>query len=201
MYKQVASFLKLANVLTCPSAKGYTVTTIALWNAHSREKAHLPQYKPEAKEENDREKAHLPQYKPKVEEEIDGEKAHLPQYKPKAEEEIDREKTHLPQYKPKAEEEDDREDGEDAGKGDTEEHAQLLLLGWVRGGAGAVERSGVRWDSESNPSTSSHDTINPIHVPYRKQLNPIHPTWNSLKKQKPCTEVQRLVLKPPYKIP
>ncbi len=32
-------------------------------------------------------------------------------------------------------------------------------------------------------------------------FNPIHPTGNSLKKQKPCTKVQRLVLKPPYKIP
>ncbi len=32
-------------------------------------------------------------------------------------------------------------------------------------------------------------------------LNPIHPIRNSLKKQKPCTKVQCLVLKPPYKLP
>ncbi len=32
-------------------------------------------------------------------------------------------------------------------------------------------------------------------------FNPIHPIGNNLKKQKPCTDVSRLVLKPPYKIP
>ncbi len=31
------------------------------------------------------------------------------------------------------------------------------------------------------------------------KINPIHPIGNRLRKQKPCTKIYRLVLKPPYK--
>ncbi len=38
-----------------------------------------------------------------------------------------------------------------------------------------------------------------MNIPKGAVLKPIHPIGYSLKKQKPCTEVQRLVIKAPYK--